>query len=115
MDSDSELDFGYQEKSPEEETSLEEPYEPSEFIAKRSSRDMVTVADLEEAERQRHRRRRRDSASASGSAGSEAGSLRDVRVDMPSATSTTVSSQAQTPRTYTHMDEDWKLVLPELG
>ncbi|XP_048476251.1 DC-STAMP domain-containing protein 2-like [Rhincodon typus] len=113
--SDSELDFGYQEKSPEEETSLEEPYEPSEFIAKRSSRDMVTVADLEEAERQRHRRRRRDSASASGSAGSEAGSLRDVRVDMPSATSTTVSSQAQTPRTYTHMDEDWKLVLPELG
>ncbi|GCC18303.1 hypothetical protein chiPu_0020764 [Chiloscyllium punctatum] len=111
--SESEPDFGYQEKSPEEETSPEEPYDPSEFITKRSSRDLVTVADLERAERRG--RQRQDTPSLSGSdSGSEAGSLRDVRVDTPSTSGTTVTAQAQTPLTYTHMDEDWKLVLPKL-
>ncbi|XP_041037720.1 DC-STAMP domain-containing protein 2-like [Carcharodon carcharias] len=117
--SETELEFAYQDQSAVDGTSSDEPYDPSEFIAKRRNRDLVSVSDLKPPGRRGSRNAQDMSASGESSGSSERGALKGVRVDVrsPDATTTspiTISSQAQTDETYTHMDRDWQLVLPDL-
>ncbi|XP_038643011.1 DC-STAMP domain-containing protein 2 [Scyliorhinus canicula] len=102
--SDSELEFGYQEQSGAGETTSDEPYDPHEFIVKRSDRDLVTVSELEDLEREARSSRATSTSRADVSS-----------PNLSSVTPDTISSQAQTIDTYTHMDKDWEPFLPDLN
>ncbi|XP_078063023.1 DC-STAMP domain-containing protein 2, partial [Mustelus asterias] len=112
--SESELDFGYQDQSEAGETTSGEPYDPRDFIAKRSNRDLVTVSNLEPPG---GLSRGSGTTLVTTSGSSDSGrhrTLRSIHVDTPSTTPNTTTAQAQTVQTYTHMDKDWELVLPNL-
>uniref|UniRef100_UPI00398EB7F8 DC-STAMP domain-containing protein 2 n=1 Tax=Pristiophorus japonicus TaxID=55135 RepID=UPI00398EB7F8 len=110
--SESELDFAYQDKSAAGDSTSDEPYDPSEFIEKRRNRDIVRVEDLEPLGQVRG-----PSHTATGSSSGTEGALlggigEDKGTLSPSVT--TASSQAQTDETYTNMDDGWELMMSDL-